>query len=54
MGCVLSSKKNKWDEIYFLEKNFKFMINFSESQKFVNIVGNIAEKKKQKDIITLI
>ena len=34
-------KKNK-DEIYFLEKNFKFK-NFSESQKFVNIVGNIAE-----------
>ena len=34
-------KKNK-DEIYFLEKNFKFK-NFSESQKFVNMVGNIAE-----------
>jgi len=34
-------KKNK-DEIYFLEKNFKFK-NFSASQKFVNIVGNIAE-----------
>ena len=34
-------KKNK-DEIYFLEKNFKFT-NFSESQKFVNMVGNIAE-----------
>jgi len=26
----------------FLKKNFKFK-NFSESQKFVNIVGNIAE-----------
>ena len=34
-------KKNK-DEIYFLEKNFKFK-NFFESLKFVNIVGNIAE-----------
>ena len=34
-------KKNK-DEIYFLEKNFKFK-NFSESQKFVNNLGNIAE-----------
>ena len=34
-------KKNK-DEIYFLEKTFKFK-NFSESQKFVNMVGNIAE-----------
>ena len=34
-------KKNK-DEIYYLEKNFNFK-NFSESQKFVNAVGNIAE-----------
>ena len=34
-------KKNK-DAVYFLEKNFKFK-NFSESQKFVNMVGNIAE-----------
>ena len=34
-------KKNK-DEIYFLEKNFKFK-SFSESQKFVNEAGNIAE-----------
>ena len=34
-------KKNE-DESYFIEKNFKFK-NFSESQKFVNIVGNIAE-----------
>ena len=34
-------KKNK-DQIYFLEKNFKFK-NFSESQKFVNEAGNIAE-----------
>ena len=37
-------KKNK-DEIYFLEKNFKFK-NFSESQKFVNEVGNIAEAEE--------
>ena len=34
-------KKDK-DEIYFLEKNFKFK-NFSESQKFINNAGNIAE-----------
>ena len=34
-------KKNE-KETYFLEKNFKFK-NFSESQKFVNMVGNIAE-----------
>ena len=34
----------KKDEIYFLEKNFTFK-NFSESQKFVNEVGNIAEKE---------
>ena len=34
-------KKNKV-EIYFLEKSFKFT-NFSESQKFVNNLGNIAE-----------
>ena len=32
----------KRDEIYFLERNFKFN-NFSESQKFVNEVGNISE-----------
>ena len=34
-------KKNK-DNIHFLEKNFKFK-NFSESQKFVNEAGDIAE-----------
>ena len=34
-------KKNN-EEIYFIEKNFKFK-NFSESQKFINIVGSIAE-----------
>ena len=33
-------KNNK--DIYFLEKNFKFK-NFSESQKFINDVGNISE-----------
>ena len=36
--------KKKEDETYFLEKNFTFK-NFSESQKFVNHVGNIAEKE---------
>ena len=34
-------KKNE-DESHFIEKNFKFK-NFSESQKFTNEVGNIAE-----------
>ena len=34
-------KKNE-DESYFIEKNFKFK-NFSESQKFTNEIGNIAE-----------
>ena len=34
-----NQKKN-----YFLEKNFSFK-NFSESQKFVNEVGNIAESQ---------
>jgi len=32
------------DGIYFLEKNFSFK-NFLESQKFVNEVGNLAEKE---------
>ena len=32
----------KRNEIYFLERNFKFS-NFLESKKFVNEVGNIAE-----------
>jgi len=36
-------KKNK-EEYYFLEKNFKFK-NFLESKKFINEVGNIAEKQ---------
>ena len=34
-------KKNEI-ESYFIEKNFKFK-NFSDSQKFINEVGNIAE-----------
>ena len=34
-------KKNT-DEIYFLEKKFKFK-NFLESQKFITEAGNIAE-----------
>ena len=36
--------KKKENEIYFLEKKFSFK-NFSESQKFVNQVGDIAEKE---------
>ena len=36
---MLKKKKMKF---IFLEKNFTFK-NFSESQKFVNEVGNIAE-----------
>ena len=43
-------KKNK-KESYFLEKNFKFK-NFSESQKFVNEVGNIAEAQGHHPDIT--
>ena len=43
-------KKNE-DKSYFLEKNLKF-INFSESQKFINEVGNIAEiESHHPDII---
>ena len=43
-------KIDGWDvkkdnsDIYFLEKSFKFQ-NFSESQKFVNEVGNISERE---------
>ena len=43
-------KVDGWDiaknekNIYFLEKKFTFK-NFSESQKFVNEVGNIAESQ---------
>ena len=36
-------KKNK-NEIYFLEKSFKFK-NFLESQNFINKVGEIAEQE---------
>ena len=36
--------KKKENEIHFLEKKFSFK-NFSESQKFVNQVGDIAEKE---------
>ena len=43
-------KKNK-DEIYFLEKNLKFK-NFSESQKFINKVGDIAETEQHHPDIT--
>ena len=43
-------KKNK-KESYFLEKNFKFK-NFSESQKFVNEVGNLAEAQGHHPDIT--
>ena len=43
-------KKNEM-ESYFIEKNFKFK-NFSESQKFINEVGNIAENENHHpDII---
>ena len=43
-------KKSK-DEYYFLEKDFKFK-NFSESQKFINKVGDIAESQSHHpDII---
>jgi len=43
-------KKNN-NEIYFLEKDFKFK-NFLESQKFINEVGKIAETESHHpDII---
>ena len=43
--------KKKEGETYFLEKNFIFE-NFSESQKFVNQAGNIAEKEGHHPDIT--
>ena len=43
-------EKNE-NEIYFLEKNFKFK-NFVESQRFVNEVGNIAETESHHPDIT--
>ena len=43
-------KKNK-DKIFFLEKKFKFK-NFSESQKFVNDVGNVSEAEGHHPDIT--
>ena len=36
--------KKKDGEVFFLEKNFSFK-NFKESQKFINEVGDIAEKE---------
>ena len=36
--------KKKEKEIYFLEKNFNFK-NFILSQKFINLVSDIAEKE---------
>ena len=43
-------RKNK-DEFFFIEKNFQFK-NFSESQKFINEVGNIAETEGHHPDIT--
>ena len=43
-------RKNK-DEFFFIEKNFQFK-NFSESQKFINEVGNIAEAEGHHPDIT--
>mgnify|MGYP006114324953 CR=1 FL=1 len=43
--------KKKEGEFFFLEKKFTFK-NFSESQKFVNDVGNIAEKEGHHPDIT--
>ena len=39
MGC-----KKSENEIYFLEKNFKFK-NFIKSQNFINEVGKISENE---------
>ena len=41
----------KKEEIYFLERNFKFN-NFLESQKFVDQVGNISEAEAHHPDIT--
>ena len=43
-------RKNK-DEFFFIEKNFQFK-NFSESQKFINEAGNIAETEGHHPDIT--
>ena len=43
--------KKKENEIYFLERKFTFK-NFLESKKFVNEVGNIAEKEGHHPDIT--
>ena len=43
-------KKNEKGS-YFLEKNFKFK-NFAESQKFINVVSNIAENENHHPDIT--
>ena len=40
MGCKKNEKKN-----YYIEKKFNFK-NFIESQKFINIVGNISENER--------
>ena len=45
-------KKNK-KNYYFLEKDFKFK-NFSESQKFANNVGNLAEEQGHHPDIILV
>ena len=39
---MVDVKAKSYCKIYFLERNFIFK-NFSESQKFVNEVGNISE-----------
>ena len=41
------------DEIFFLIKKFTFK-NFLESQKFVNIVGKIAEEEEHIDLDDII
>ena len=43
--------KKKENEIYFLERKFTFK-NFLESKKFVNEVGDIAEKEGHHPDIT--
>ena len=40
MGC-----QKKWKKNYYIEKKFNFK-NFIESQKFINIVGNISENER--------
>ena len=44
LGKISDLQKSEDGRIYFLVKDFKFK-NFKESQNFINMVGEIAEKE---------